>query len=160
AGQGAERTIGAPVVVAADGRRSTVAFGLGLARHPERPRRWAVGGYFADVGSFPSFGVGPGSDPGPTPVRPHCEGDGSLGVLGEIHVRTNGYIGVAPVPGGATNVCLVTPAHAGDRRFRNPGSDRGPTPVRPRSDPQSAIGTALLLGTLAADPLLRPRFAH
>ena len=31
------------VTIAADGRRSTLAFALGLAGHPARPRRWAVG---------------------------------------------------------------------------------------------------------------------
>ena len=37
------------VVIAADGRRSTLAFALGLARHPRRPRRWAIGAYFEGV---------------------------------------------------------------------------------------------------------------
>src|SRR5262249_49472098 len=74
---------------------------------------------------------------------------------GEMHVRRNGYIGIAPTPDGATNVCLVTPSHAADRRFRNPGSDRGPTPVRP----QLARAAALLTDTLAADAWLSPRFA-
>jgi len=41
-------TCSAPIVIAADGRHSTLAFGLGLARHPRRPRRWAIGAYFAD----------------------------------------------------------------------------------------------------------------
>ncbi len=31
------------VTIAADGRRSALAFGLGLARHPRWPRRWAAG---------------------------------------------------------------------------------------------------------------------
>ena len=39
-------------VIAADGRRSTLAFGLGLARHPGRPRRWAIGAYFEGVGGL------------------------------------------------------------------------------------------------------------
>ncbi len=43
---GHPRTLAARVVIAADGRRSAIAFGLGLARHPARPRRWAVGAYF------------------------------------------------------------------------------------------------------------------
>ena len=37
--------IRARVTIAADGRRSTLAFGLGMARHPTRPRRWAMGAY-------------------------------------------------------------------------------------------------------------------
>ena len=36
----------ARVVIAADGRRSTLAFALGLARHPAKPRRWAIGAYY------------------------------------------------------------------------------------------------------------------
>jgi flavin-dependent dehydrogenase len=73
----------ARLVIAADGRRSTLAFALSLARHPRRPRRWAMGAYFEGV-------AGP-SD------------------IGEMHVRHGHYIGVAPVPGGLTNVCLVVP---------------------------------------------------
>jgi flavin-dependent dehydrogenase len=72
----------APVVIAADGRHSRVAFGLGLARHPLRPRRWAIGAYYTDVDD--------------------------VGELGEMHIRRAHYIGVAAVPGGLTNVCLVT----------------------------------------------------
>src|SRR5580704_7083934 len=80
---GREREIRAPVTVAADGRRSTLAFGLGLARHPPRPRRWAIGAYY--------------------------ENAGGMSLLGEMHVRRGRYIGVAAVPGGITNVCLVKP---------------------------------------------------
>jgi flavin-dependent dehydrogenase len=57
-----------------------------------------------------------------------------------MHIRNNHYIGVAPVPGGLTNVCLVTPWKAGDGRLGDPGK---------------AITSAL-----ACDPLLRDRFAH
>jgi flavin-dependent dehydrogenase len=106
----------ARVTIAADGRRSTLAFGLGLARHPARPRRWAIGAYLENTAVT-------------TPPRD----------LGEMHVRTGRYIGIAPVPGGLTNVCLVKPWRPGDRRL---------------GDPQSA-----LLGELARDPVLRDRFA-
>jgi len=99
------------LTLAADGRRSVFGFGLGLARHPERPRRWAAGAYFQDV-----------------------EG---CAARGEMHVRARRYIGVAPVPGGLVNACLVTE----DRRgFEDP--------------------TALVVGALAADPMLRDRFAR
>lgn len=102
----------ARVVIAADGRHSCLAFALGLARHPVRPRRWAIGGYF--------------------------EGVTSLSDVGEMHVRYGHYIGVAPVPGGLTNACLVV----AEARAR-------------------AIGSAsaeALESTLAADPYLGPRF--
>jgi flavin-dependent dehydrogenase len=93
---GSIRTLLAPVVIAADGRRSILAFGLGLARHPPAPGRWAIGAYF------------------PTPA-------GSRAV-GEMHLRPGGYIGVAPLPGGVTNVCLVQPSRAGDQAFHNPAA--------------------------------------
>jgi flavin-dependent dehydrogenase len=98
----------APVVIAADGRRSRLAFGLGLAR-PSDPRRWAVGGYFDR---------------------------GGLAELGEMHVRRGRYLGVAAVPGGVTNVCLVKPVSPGEL-----------------SDP-----AGLLTREILADALLRDRF--
>ncbi len=67
----------ARLVIAADGRRSTLAFGLGLARHPARPRRWALGAYF--------------------------EGVIGLAERGEMHIGKGRYIGVAPLPGGLAN---------------------------------------------------------
>jgi flavin-dependent dehydrogenase len=99
-------------VIAADGRHSTIAFGLGLARHPQHPRRWAVGAYFENVGRLSSFG--------------------------EMHVRRGGYIGVAPIPGGLTNVCLVKGWEGRDATFRDP--------------------EALLQRELARDAWLRERF--
>ena len=145
-GDGHEGLLPARVVVAADGRHSTIAFGLGLARHPARPRRWAVGGYFEDVVPL-SIDAEPAE---------HAEKD-SLGdqrrerergspralrcrsSYGEMHVRQNCYIGVAPVPGGLTNVCLVRPSGAGDTALADPAG--------------------LLTRALAADSQLRDRFA-
>jgi flavin-dependent dehydrogenase len=106
----------APIVIAADGRRSTLAFGLGLARHPRSPRRWAVGGYFENAAT-----------------------QAGEAVFGEMHVRRHLYVGVAPLPGGLTNVCLVKPSMAGDAPFGDPAR--------------------LLQQTVAADPLLRDRLA-
>jgi len=106
----------ARVTIAADGRRSTLAFGLGMARHPARPRRWAMGLYVenAEVAGLPRD-------------------------LGEMHVRSGRYIGIAPVPGGLTNVCVVRPWRPGEQAF---------------GDPKTAV-----FGELARDPLLRDRFA-
>ena len=120
---GAQR-IRAPVTIAADGRRSTIAFGLGLARHPVRPRRWAIGAYFA------------GARPGPGGSQARGQ---AVARLGEMHVRKNCYIGVAPVPQDLTNVCLVRPSQPADDDLRDPST--------------------LLTRTLAADPLLCDRFA-
>ena len=116
----------ARVTIAADGRHSTLAFGLGLARHPARPRRWAIGAYYEN---FMPTGGRTGADIG---VRP-------LSAFGEMHVRKGRYIGVAPVPGGLTNVCLVRPSGPGDHALADPA--------------------ALLTRELARDPMLRDRFA-
>jgi len=103
----------ARLVIAADGRRSTLAFSRQLAHQPARPRRWAIGGYFT------------GAD--------------GCGTVGEMHVRKGHYIGVAPVPGGLTNVCVVMPHAVGDAPLGAPG--------------------LLLRSRLDADPGLRDRFA-
>lgn len=120
-----ERTIRARVVIAADGRHSTLAFGLGLARHPEHPRRWAIGAYFENV---------------------HFENGARLSPFGEMHVRCGGYIGVAPIPGGLANVCLVKPWEAPDH-----GAASSAETFR---DPET-----LVRRELARDPLLRERFS-
>jgi flavin-dependent dehydrogenase len=78
---GHERSIHAQVVIAADGRHSTLAFDMGLAAYATAPKRWAFGAYFIDVDSLSS--------------------------RGEMHIRPDGYIGVAPLPGGIANVCVV-----------------------------------------------------
>src|SRR3989442_4439613 len=49
AAKGGEREMRAPVTIATDGRRSTLAFSLGLSHHPSWPRRWAVGAYYENV---------------------------------------------------------------------------------------------------------------
>jgi flavin-dependent dehydrogenase len=59
--------------------------------------------------------------------------------VGEMHVRAGRYIGIAPVPGGLTNVCVVRPWRPGDRAI---------------ADPKGAV-----LAELARDPLLRDRFS-
>jgi geranylgeranyl reductase family protein len=107
---GRDVRIPAPLVIAADGRRSRLAMAFGLLRHPRRPRRWAIGSYF--------------------------EGVADLAPLGEMHVRRGRYIGVAPVPSGVANVCVVT---ADRRALRDP--DR------------------LLSDTIARDRVLAGRFA-
>src|SRR4051812_4717909 len=71
---GREIALSAPITIAADGRRSALVWGLGLARHPASPRRWAIGAYFANFGpadSFPGFT----SDDRPLHVRRASEGE-------------------------------------------------------------------------------------
>jgi menaquinone-9 beta-reductase len=105
----------ARLVVAADGRHSRLAFALGLARYAARPRRWAFGAYYGDVDGLTS--------------------------CGEMHIRGNRYIGVAPVPGGVTNVCVVRELGEGFRARRG------------------EIDT-IIERAVAADPVLRDRFAR
>lgn len=102
------------IVLAADGRASVLARACGLASTPVRPRRWALGTYAEGVGGIDSS-------------------------LGEMHVRAGGYLGLAPVPGGLTNVCLVVPRA------------RAAAAV---ADPWAAIQAAV-----ARDPALGPRLA-
>ena len=106
----------ARVVIAADGRHSTLAFALGLAWYAKAPRRWAFGAYFTDV-------------------------DG-VGAHGEMHIRPDGYIGVAPLPGGITNLCVVR-----ELRVAPAASDR--------MNAEQTIASAV-----AGDPILRDRFAR
>lgn len=106
---GARQRYAAPVIIAADGRGSRIAHTLGLARTPVRPRRWAVGAVFSGVTGLTEFG--------------------------EMHVRAGRYLGVAPLPGGYANSCVVT-------------ADR------------VALKTHdLLLETLRSDPVTAQRFA-
>ena len=107
--RGAAESARAPVTVAADGRGSVVGVALGLASRPVRPRRWVVGGYYTDVDA--------------------------LGPYGEMHVRRGHFVGVAPLPGGLANVCVVS---ADRRRFADPA--------------------AFLHRVLSADVTLRDRF--
>jgi flavin-dependent dehydrogenase len=109
---GRAHVLRAPLTIAADGRRSRLAFHLGLAQHPGSPRRWAIGGYFDGVPPEPSFG--------------------------EMHIRCGRYIGVAPVPGGLTNACVVV------------AEPRGGALAEP---------AALLVASLRSDPSLGYRFS-
>jgi menaquinone-9 beta-reductase len=81
AASGQDHDLHARVVIAADGRHSRLAFGMGLAEYAPRPKRWAFGAYFAGVHG--------------------------LTTQGEMHVRPDGYIGIAPLPGDVANVCVV-----------------------------------------------------
>ncbi len=65
----------ARIVIAADGASSRVARTLGLARHAQRPRRWAVGAYFEDVASGGAARGGSARctcGPDATSASPHC----------------------------------------------------------------------------------------
>ena len=115
AGRSGARDLRARVVIAADGRHSRLAFNLGLARYAPRPRRWAFGAYYERV-----------------------EG---LTTLGEMHIRDGGYVGVAAVPGGLANVCVVR--------------ELGTLFRAQRIETDSLVHLAV-----TRDALLRDRFAH
>lgn len=102
--------VSARVVIAADGRSSRAARALGLSRAAAAPRRWALGAYFAGVTG--------------------------LSGCGEMHVRGRQYVGVAPLPDGLANACLVT---ADRSLIREPGA---------------------LESAIAMDPILRERFSR
>lgn len=76
--------VDARIVIGADGLRSIVARRLGLARRARAPRRIAFVAHFRDV-------LG-------------------MGDAGEMHVEQDGYVGLANVGFGRTNVALVVPA--------------------------------------------------
>jgi flavin-dependent dehydrogenase len=115
AGRSGTHDLRARLVIAADGRHSRLAFNLGLARYAARPRRWAFGAYYSGV-------------------------DG-LTACGEMHIRHHGYIGVAPLPGGLANVCVV----------RELGSAFHAHRVELESQLHLAV---------AGDPVLRERFVN
>jgi flavin-dependent dehydrogenase len=147
ASRGGDTRIEAPITIAADGRRSAIGFGLGLARHPARPRRWAVGAYYADFG----VGVGVRPDAGVTPR------------LGEMHIRRGRYIGIAPVPGGLTNVCLVRPSRPGDAELRDPSALlarelQRDASLRDRAAAARLAAPPVVLGPLAVDVDARVAF--
>jgi menaquinone-9 beta-reductase len=101
------------VVIAADGRASRVATSLNLSRFCRRPQRWAYGAYFTDVEALTDHG--------------------------EMHVRTDGYVGIAQLPGALANVCVV--------RAR-PQIVRGET------------GDQVIARSISADVTLADRFAR
>jgi geranylgeranyl reductase family protein len=118
--------IAAPIVIAADGRYSRVARALRLSRSARRPRRWAIGAYFEEVGALTSFG--------------------------EMHVRRGHYLGVAPMPGGLANACVVTPSPTGrsmeDLLLR---ALRGDAQLRDRFAAARMVTRPICLGPLAVD---------
>jgi len=84
AGGDVDRVRRAALVVGADGLRSVVARRLGLVRRAVWPRRVAF--------------------------VAHYRGVADVGECGEMHVERDGYVGIADVGNGETNVAVVVPA--------------------------------------------------
>ena len=117
----------ATMTIAADGRHSTIARSLALAAHPAWPRRWAFGVY--------------------------ANGIEGVGDLGEMHVRAGYYLGIAPLAGGACNVCVVTgprPEGRSPIEIVRRAIDRDPAIAR-RFDRADFAGSVRVLGPLAVD---------
>ena len=122
--------VGGRLVIAADGSSSRLARALGLARHPVQPRRWAVGAYFEGV-----------------------DADESGAAFGEMHIRRDRYIGIAPMPGSITNACVVTANRAVLRSPRDllcESLRRDPIVGR-RFDRATMLSAPVSLGPLAVD---------
>ncbi len=82
--EGNTRQIHTQLLIGADGLRSVVSRQLGLARRRRWPKRLAL--------------------------VSHWKGVKDIGARGEMHVQYNGYLGLADVGHGITNVALVVPA--------------------------------------------------
>jgi flavin-dependent dehydrogenase len=130
-GRGGVSVHSAALVIGADGRRSTLATAFGLARTPRRPRRWALGAYCDGVADVvPDYG--------------------------EMHVRDGGYLGIAPVPAGTTNVCLVVPYDVARGAMADPGdavlaAARHDPWTAPRFASARLASPAVVLGPMAMD---------
>ena len=109
-----ESALRARFVVGADGLRSVVAHRLGLAHRMRRPRRLAL--------------------------VTHYTGVAEIGDQAEMHVESDGYIGIADVGAGVTTVSLVVAASRSRELSRN--------------------RTAFLDAWIARRPHLAPRFAR
>ena len=110
---GRDTTMAARLTIGADGLRSVVARRLELTRMSRFPRRIAMVTHYAGIAG--------------------------IGDLGEMHVERDGYLGLASVGNGLTNVAVVIPAaRAGEL----------------------SAGTEAFLGRwIASRPQLRDRFA-
>ncbi len=116
----------ARMVIAADGRYSRVGRALRLSHAAPHPRRWAIGAYFSGVTGMSS--------------------------LGEMHVRRTHYFGVAPLPGGVANACVVAPQLPGGSLADVLGRALLADPMlRERFAPARMVGDAMCLGPLAID---------
>lgn len=117
------RTLSAPLIVGADGLRSVVARRLGLSRSARWPRRYAVVAHFSGVQGVDE--------------------------LGEMHVFADGYVGLANVGGGITNVAIVVPHR--QRHLLQRGTQHFLEQwLAARPQLQSRFGTAAQVGEISA----------
>ena len=112
--RGRERERGASLVIGADGLRSVIGRRLGLTRYSRIPRRLAFVTHYRGVEGMTS--------------------------LGEMHVERDGYVGLAGVDAGLTNVAVVAPV--------------------PRARAAKGRANAFVEEWIASRPHLAPRFAR
>jgi flavin-dependent dehydrogenase len=128
AGRGRD-VLRAPIVIAAEGRGSRLAAGLNLSSYASTPRRWAFGAYFSNV------------------TR--------MSARGEMHIRRGAYIGVAPLPGGLTNVSVVLdrlgPACKADQQMIVRRALNADAVLRDRFAVATQISPVTVLGPLAVN---------
>jgi flavin-dependent dehydrogenase len=122
---GGRREIAARIVVAADGRASRLGRAARLSAFARAPRRWAYGAYFAGVRD--------------------------VALRGEMHIRPDGYIGLAPLPSGLTNVCVVREATFFRRRPDAAGPGSQAAGFNRKTD-------TVLAAAISSDRVLRERF--
>lgn len=110
------------LVIAAEGRHSRLGAALGLTRFAARPKRWAFGAYF--------------------------EGIAGLTSRGEMHIRADGYVGIAPLGAGVANVCLVRHGRRGVDLETAVRADAG---LRERFASARRVAPVASLGPLACE---------
>jgi flavin-dependent dehydrogenase len=118
------RILPASIVIAADGRGSRLGAALKLSRFSSHPRRWAFGAYYSGVAAMTS--------------------------RGEMHIQANGYLGIAPLPGGAANVCVVRELPSARSYTRAERNGAGAA--------ERFQAVTIIEGGVAADAVLRERF--
>jgi flavin-dependent dehydrogenase len=77
------------IVIAADGRASRLGAALRLTRFAAGPQRWAYGAYYRGIAG--------------------------MSTRGEMHIRTDGYLGIASLAPDLANVCVVRALAHADR---------------------------------------------
>jgi flavin-dependent dehydrogenase len=119
----------APLVIGADGLRSLVARRLNLAARMPWPRRVAFVAHYRDVAG--------------------------IGAHGEMHVEEDGYVGLADVGHGETNVAIVVPrmlareASGDSGAFMTRWLERHPQ-LAPRFAAATRVGPVLATGPFAS----------
>ncbi len=129
--RGRHEAVRAGIVIAADGRGSRLGSALGLTRFASSPQRWAFGAYYRGVDAMTT--------------------------RGEMHIRADGYVGIAPVAPDLANVCVVRELAHADRIVGMPPEDtiaaaiRDDGRLRDRFSGASRVTPPVVLGPLAVD---------